>query len=333
MRHMDISVVIPTYRRPVLLNRCLDALRAQVFDEGMFEVIVVTDGPDVTTVQAIMHRDDWYMFKVCSLEIKKGPAAARNHGWRMGGGKLVLFTDDDCIPGPYWVRSYWLAHQVCVHQGELGRTGDRPLAFKGPVSVPCPLRPTDYEKNIAGLATAEFVTANCACSRLALELTGGFDEAFAMAWREDSDLEFRLIRHAITIVHVSAARVTHPVRRAGWGVSLREQKKSMYNALLYKKDPVLFRRKIYRQPYWSYYATIYCVVAALFAVSVGHMPLAAAAAGGWALLTGAFIFRRLKGASRSFSHVTEMIVTSMLIPFLSIYWTWYGSVRFKTFFL
>jgi hypothetical protein len=251
----------------------------------------------------------------------------------MACGRLVLFTDDDCLPGPYWIKSYWLAYRVCVQQGVNGKFGHRPLAFKGPVSVPCPERPTDHERNTAGLAKAEFVTANCACTRNALELAGGFDESFAMAWREDSDLEFRLIRHGVPIVHVSSAHVIHPVRKAGWGVSLKEQKKSMYNALLYKKDPQLFRKKIYSRPYWNYYAIIYCLLTAMVSAAFGHWWLAAAAGGAWALLTGAFIVKRLRGASLSFSHVAEMIVTSLFIPFLSVYWTWYGSVRFKTFFL
>jgi GT2 family glycosyltransferase len=213
------------------------------------------------------------------------------------------------------------------------RPVDKPFAFRGPVTVPCPKRPTDHEKNTAGLATADFVTANCACSKVALEMVGGFDENFAMAWREDSDLEFKLIRNAVPILHVSSAHVVHPVRKAGWGVSLKEQKKSMYNALLYKKDPSLFRKKIYSHPYWNYYAIIYCLLMAIIACLFRYWPLAILAGGCWLLLTVAFIVKRLKGASLSFSHVTEMILTSLFIPFLSVYWTWYGSFRFKTFFL
>jgi len=330
---IEISVVIPTYKRPQLLNRCLDALQQQVFSEGAFEIIIVTDGPDLETIHAINSRDDWFMYKICSPGKKKGPAAARNFGWQMASGKLILFTDDDCIPGPYWVKSYWLAYNVCIRQGATGRLMDRPLAFRGPVAVPCPKRPTDYEKNTAGLATADFVTANCACSRLALERVGGFDETFAMAWREDSDLEFKLIRNGIPILHVSSAHVTHPVRKAGWGVSLKEQKKSMYNALLYKKDPALFRKKIYSHPYWNYYAIIYCLLTSIVTALFRYWPLAIAAGCGWLLLTAAFIAKRLKGTSLSFSHITEMVLTSLFIPFLSVYWTWYGSFRFKTFFL
>jgi hypothetical protein len=32
-------------------------------------------------------------------------------------------------------------------------------------------------------------------------------------------------------------------------------------------------------------------------------------------------------------HVAEMIVTSLCIPFLSVYWTVRGSIQFKVFFI
>src|SRR5690606_22596201 len=40
-----VSVVIPTYRRPELLERCLSALRGQTLAAEAFEIVVVHDGP------------------------------------------------------------------------------------------------------------------------------------------------------------------------------------------------------------------------------------------------------------------------------------------------
>ena len=71
-----------------------------------------------------------------------------------------------------------------------------------------------------------------------------------MAWREDSDLEFRLLQQGIPIWRLQNALVIHPVRKASWGVSLKEQKKGMFNALLYKKYPGLYRKKIQPRPGW-----------------------------------------------------------------------------------
>ena len=44
-----VSVVIPTYKRPELLTRCLDALVRQTLPPSCYEIIVVDDGSDADT--------------------------------------------------------------------------------------------------------------------------------------------------------------------------------------------------------------------------------------------------------------------------------------------
>lgn len=331
---MSVSVVIPTHGRPALLIRCLAALLRQDFDPEKLEIVVVIDGPDAMTVNVVKQLIPLSprTITLCLPE-NRGPATARNTGWQIATGELVLFTDDDCVPTPHWVSGYWSAYESYQPISAAAYNIGKCLAFRGPVHVPCPPRPTDYEKNTAGLESAAFVTANCACTPAALRRIAGFDEAFTMAWREDSDLEFKLIEAGIPIVTVPRARLTHPVRSAPWGISLKEQKKSLFNALLYKKHPHLFRRHIYRRPFWNYYAMILFVLLACIAAGTGHPALAGTAAGCWIVLTLAFTRKRLHGTSRSPSHIAEMFLTSICIPFLSVFWTLYGAVRFKTFFL
>ena len=319
---MKISVVVPTYQRPTLLTKCIDAILQQTFSRESFEIIVVSDGPDPALKQQID-----YLYGECrqlhfiSLRRKNGPAAARNAGWRKAVGELVVFTDDDCICHPEWLNSYWQAFE---------NSRLKAIAFRGKTIVPINSKPTDYELNISRLADAEFITANCACSKKALELTNGFDEAFTMAWREDSDLQFRLMSENIPIITVEDAVVTHPVRKAKWCISLKEEKKGIFNALLYKKFPKLYRQKIQAQRPWLYYGTVSFFVILVvglfwpsqFATTIGFF--------GWIGLTILFIQRRLKRTSRKLSHVLEMIITSTAIPFLSLYWRWYGALKYKT---
>jgi hypothetical protein len=49
----------------------------------------------------------------------------------------------------------------------------------------------------------------------------------------------------------------------------------------------------------------------------------------WLYLTVSFILKRLSNASLSFKHVTEMVATSLLIPFVSVFWNLYGAIKFK----
>jgi len=112
-----ITVVVPTYRRPALLHNCIQALANQRFDKEAYEVIIVSDGPDELTQQAVAQ---WVNKNVAvircislciSLPDKKGPAAARNAGWQQANGVMVAFTDDDCLPDPLWLDAIWGAYR------------------------------------------------------------------------------------------------------------------------------------------------------------------------------------------------------------------------------
>src|SRR5690349_14766529 len=106
---IKISVVIPTYRRPMLLKNCLQALSLQRFDVNQFEVIVVSDGPDEMSADAVNEYHPIITnLRFLSLPVKKGPAAARNYGWKSAIGELVAFTDDDCLPDKDWLNQAWL---------------------------------------------------------------------------------------------------------------------------------------------------------------------------------------------------------------------------------
>ena len=42
-----LSVIVPTFERPLSLDRCLHAIAAQQFPRDQFEVVVVDDGISV----------------------------------------------------------------------------------------------------------------------------------------------------------------------------------------------------------------------------------------------------------------------------------------------
>jgi hypothetical protein len=195
--------------------------------------------------------------------------------------------------------------------------------------MPLPAAPTDYERDAQQLETAEFVTANCFCRRSVLTALGGFDERFELAWREDSDLQFRLLAIGARIARAPDALVVHPVRPAPWGVSLLQVRKIAFDALLYKKHPRLYREKIRATPRWDYYAIVAAMLLALSGVVFGSAVLAAAGAATWCVLTLTLLRRRLRGTSRRLAHITEMAVTSALIPPLAVFWRIAGAIRFR----
>jgi GT2 family glycosyltransferase len=322
---LRVSVVVPTFRRPKLLERCLRALEEQTLAFDEYEVLVADDAASEETrlqvqqLAASINR----LIRYLPVSGSHGPAAARNVGWRAARAPLVAFTDDDTIPDPAWLLA---GVEILERQPALA-------AVTGQIVVPLPQPPTDYQRNEAGLEQAEFVTANCFCRREVLNELGGFDERFTAAWREDSDLHFRLLEGGHHVMKVPEAVVVHPVRPARWGVSLRMQRKSLFDALLYKKHPALYRRHIRRSPPLDYYGMVVSFLAALAAAFAGAALAFVVVLTAWAVLLARFLSRRLRGNSRAPAHVAEMVFTSLFIPFLSVFWRLYGAARFRVLFM
>lgn len=319
---MQASVVVPTCGRPHLLRQCLASLLGQEFDPAAYEIIIVDDGPHPATRAAVIE---------CAAQLQKlgprisyiaspgphGPAAARNRGWRAAHAPVIAFTDDDTIASPGWLQNGLLAF------------GPGVAAVWGRIEMPLDGTPTDYERDAKGLETAEFVTANCFCPKRVLERIDGFDERFRFAWREDADLYFRLLDLGGRVVHAPQALITHPIRPASWGVSMKQQKKIQSDALLYKKHPLLYRKKIRAKARWDYYLIVACLLAAGVALPLGHTALAGTAAAIWLLLTLRFCLIRLKGTAKTPSHIAEMLVTSAAIPPLAVFWRMVGAWKFR----
>jgi glycosyltransferase involved in cell wall biosynthesis len=325
--HGTVSVVVPTYRRPALLGTCLNALASQDFAAARYEIIVCDDGPDDATRQAVERfaqqcaRGRGVTVRYVPVTATQGPAGARNAGWRAARYPLIAFTDDDTIPDPHWLTAGVNA---------LATGAD---AVSGAISVPLHDAPTDYEFDASGLARAEFATANAFVLRARLFAIGGFDERFTSAWREDSDLQFALLQAGARVIRADDALVVHPVRPARWGVSLAQQKKSQFEALLYRKHPALYRERIDAGPPLRYYAIVASLLCGAIAALAGHGRVAALAMLVWSLLTAAFCAARLRHTRRDLIHIAEMAWTSVWIPLLSIYWRLRGALRYKVFFL
>jgi cellulose synthase/poly-beta-1,6-N-acetylglucosamine synthase-like glycosyltransferase len=324
---LRISVVVPTYKRPELLERCLKGLLTQKFAPDEFEIIIVDDAASDTTKKQV---ENWArqaqetghtIHYVPVTGSRHGPAVARNCGWHTAQADILAFTDDDCIPEMHWLQ-----------MGVKAFTDDI-AAISGRIVVPLPSVPTDYEYNSAQIQHSEFATANCFYRRSVLTQVGGFDEHFTIAWREDSDLFFTLQSQHFICIFAPEAVVMHPVRAAGWGVSLQQQRKSMFNALLYKKHPDLYRRHIQAAPPWRYYGIVGCLLLILLGLFVHIGFLAIVALLAWLYMTGRFCIQRLRKTSRAPGHILEMIITSALIPPLAVFWRLWGAIRFRVPFL
>jgi hypothetical protein len=238
----------------------------------------------------------------------RGPAAARNSGWRRATSEWVVFLDDDVLPPPDWKRRL---------VDDLEAVGDDVAASQARIEVPLPpdRRPTDWERNTSGLADAKWITADMAYRRSVLLETGGFDERFPRAYREDADLALRVIDLGYRVVFGDRV-TTHPVRRTGFFTSVKQQRGNADDALMRKVHGPRWREKIggHRGRLREHVLTTGLAVMSVLCGLTGHGRAAAVAGLGWAAMTARFAAQRIAPGPRTAPEVVRMIVTSAAIP-------------------
>ncbi|MER6772524.1 glycosyltransferase [Streptomyces bacillaris] len=316
---VEYAVVVPTVGRPCLAA-CLRALAAS---EGPppVEVVVVDDRPAGDGPLPLAPAGD---LPVRSLATGgRGPAAARNAGWRAVSAPWVVFLDDDVEVLPDWAGR--LAADLATAGGTTG-------GVQGRLTVPLPAdrAPTDWERGTAGLEQAAWATADMAYRARALKGVGGFDERFPRAFREDADLALRMLDAGWALRR--GDRVTrHPVRPAGPWASVRAQRGNADDALM---------NRLHGPAWWSraqapkgrlpgHLATTALACAALLATARGRRRSAALAAGLWAAATAEFARSRIAPGPRTRREVVTMAVTSVVIPPLATWHRLAGRIRHR----
>lgn len=99
---MDITVIVPTYKRPEDLRRCLDALKRQTLPP--VRVNVVRRASDVETAEMLAGYDASGLAMHVHVIAVPGVVAALNAGLIEATGEAVAMTDDDAAPHPDWLE-------------------------------------------------------------------------------------------------------------------------------------------------------------------------------------------------------------------------------------
>lgn len=207
------AVIIPTFRRPAQLRRCLSALAAQRYPASRFEVVVVDDGggDPIDEILGSMPEIGGSGLRVRALrQSNGGPGSARNAGAAATDAQYLAFTDDDCLPDPGWLEA--LAQRM--HNDAVGH-----CLYGGRVVTSLPWNAcTEASQLIVDLSYAFhnpgpedarfFASSNMSMPAARFRALGGFAPSFRLA-AEDRDLCERWAEAGGRLSFVNDAAITH----------------------------------------------------------------------------------------------------------------------------
>lgn len=134
---VDFSIIIPIYNAEKSLEKCLDSVNAQTFEN--YEVILIDDGSTDQSLN-ICRTYEKYSRKFCvHHQENTGPSAAKNAGLDIAEGKWICFIDsDDCVETSY-LQDVWDASQkndvdvVFIGHNKVDKNGTKEAFLPGEV--------------------------------------------------------------------------------------------------------------------------------------------------------------------------------------------------------
>jgi len=204
-----VSVVIPVYNDAEPLEKCLQALAEQSYPDEKYEVIVVDNNSeeDISSVVSPFECGERVH------ESKQGSYAARNRGIQEATGKVIAFTDADCIPSNRWLEKgvrRLTAEASCKLVG-----GRIDFSFQTP---DCPTPPEHFDSTHfldqeRYVSEGKFAaTANAFTWKEMFGEVGLFDETLHSGG--DTEWGHRLHERGHDICYAEGARVNHPARHS-----------------------------------------------------------------------------------------------------------------------
>lgn len=230
-----LSVVIATYNRGPILEKCLKALLDQTAAPESYEIVIVDDGSTDDTREMVERLRTESPSWQYHYQENRGRSHARNVGIDIAKGELVMFIDSDVVVVPTFLETHLALHDA--HRGKkvfvqgLSVNTDR---FEDPLATP--VKASDF-------SAAFFATNNVSLPKAFLVEVGGFDENFTEYGWEDLELGIRLKAIGVDIVRSREAVGFH------WhpafslkdlpGMKRIEEERGRMAAYFYRKYPTL----------------------------------------------------------------------------------------------
>ncbi len=250
---MFFSIVIPTYNRLPILQKCLLALEIQTVDDQVvtgYETIVVDDGSTDGTIEWLKaHAAELPHVKIYE-QAHQGASAARNLGVERAEGDTIIFIDSDIVTLPTFLQCH--ADALVAEQQKQG--DDKVFTYGAVINTANFEDPTSEPYKIIDFSNAYFATTNVAIGRHWLMEVGLFDMDFDLYGWEDLELGVRLKNRDIKMVKCPEAvgYHWHPAFTLDRIPRLIEQEieRGKMGVVFYKKHPTLDVKIMIQMTIW-----------------------------------------------------------------------------------
>jgi glycosyltransferase involved in cell wall biosynthesis len=196
------SVVIPTYNRKPILEKCLKALESQQLTDCItnYEIVLIDDGSTDGTLEWLARAEEFPHVR-CFAQSHQGPAAARNLGVKQAKGDTIVFIDSDLVV----TEKFLQAHAEALEKAKKNSGGDRIFTYGWVINTCNFDDPTAEPYKLTDFSAAYFATGNVAIARKWLEEAGLFDTRFQLYGWEDLELGVRLKKLGLKLIKCPAA--------------------------------------------------------------------------------------------------------------------------------
>ena len=210
------SVIVPTRDRPELAAGLVRAVTSQQAPPP-FELIVADQSAGTASREGVLAAAGGDA-RVAHVPVEgRGRSRALNAGLRRARGRVVVITDDDCLPEPGWLSTIARAiDDLPTRTILLGRVvagpvapgrGEPPAIFDEPAA-----------QTFAGRVDRDLIHPNVAIPRELFDEIGAFDERLGVGTPipggEDNDFGYRLLRAGWRIAYRPEPLVVHAAWRS-----------------------------------------------------------------------------------------------------------------------
>lgn len=219
-----VTVVIPHFNGPAILDRCLTALQASTYPA--MEIVLVDNASHDGSALAAAERFASARLRLIRLPENRGFAGGCNAGVREAGGRYVVLLNNDAVVPPGWLEPLVALTEADPHVAAVQpkvRSIDEPTHFdyaaaagglidvlgypfaRGRIFYTCERDTGQYD----GVSELFWASGTCCLVRReAWDHAGGFDESF-FAHMEEIDLNWRFHLAGLRVLFCPDTVVLH----------------------------------------------------------------------------------------------------------------------------